>query len=167
MSTTCSQFHAMIPTPLKNKFCCVFFLPFLVRMATIGDPTTKHVCYTYSVAMKRNILTEAYAELPSVKRVARKYNVQPNQLRKWKCHFDDNGDSNGLRDSSKGVRVIPEVGGGRKSKFSDELIADLKQFFENSRDEDFSVSLRLMVAQAKLLSPTVTTDISTQSRIYR
>jgi hypothetical protein len=33
------------------------------------------------------------------------------------------------------------VGSGRKSKISDELIADLKQLFENSRDEDFSVSL--------------------------
>jgi DDE superfamily endonuclease len=54
--------------------------------------------------------------------------------------------------------------------FSDELIADLKKFFENSHDEDFSVSLRLMVAQAKLLSPTVTEGISNRtiiSRIYR
>jgi transposase-like protein len=138
-------------------------------MATIDNPTTKQVRYTYSLAMKRSILTEAYAELRSVKRVARKYNVQPNQLRKWQRHFDDNGDSTGLRDSSKGVRVTREVGGGRKCKFSDELIADLKQFFENSRDEDFSVSLRLMVAQAKLLSPTVTTGISSraiESRIY-
>ena len=54
--------------------------------------------------------------------------------------------------------------------FPEELIAGLKLFFENSRDEDFSVSLRLMVAQAKLLSPAATAGVSTralESRIYR
>ena len=63
-----------------------------------------------------------------------------------------------------------ETGGGRKCKFSDELIAALRTFFENSRDEDFSVSLRLMVAQAKLLSPVATDGVSSraiESRIYR
>jgi hypothetical protein len=50
------------------------------------------------------------------------------------------------------------------------LIADLKLFFENSRHEDFSVSLCLMVAQAKLLSPESTLGVSSralESRIYR
>jgi hypothetical protein len=35
--------------------------------------------------------------------------------------------------------------------FSTKLIADLKDFFKKSQDEDFLISLRLMMAQAKLL----------------
>ncbi len=148
-------------------------------MTTLEVSTTKKTRYTYLLAAKRSILTEPYAKLRSVKRVARKYNVQPNQLRKWKRHFENDVDGALLVDPTipscsvkhaKGFVVTRETGGGRKSKFSDELIAALRTFFENSRDEDFSVSLRLMVAQAKLLSPVATDGVSSraiESRIYR
>ncbi len=163
----------------KIIFCCVIILPLLVRMAELEVPTKTSTRYTYSLAAKRSILTEAYAEQRSVKRVARKYNVQPNQLRKWKRHFESNGAGAAVTDPTlpslcprraKGYIVTRELGGGRKNLFPEELIADLKLFFENSRDEDYSVSLRLMVAQAKLLSPTVTAGVSTRAieyRIYR
>jgi hypothetical protein len=104
ISTTCSQFHSLIPTPLKINFVvCSSYQ--LVRMATIGDTTTKNVYYTYSLAMMTSILTKAYTKLQSVKCVTSKYNVPPNQLCKWKRHFDDNGDLTRLVESSKGVRV--------------------------------------------------------------
>ncbi len=142
-------------------------------------PTTKKRRYSYSLAAKRSILAEAYAEPRSVKRVARKYNVQTNQLRQWKQHIECDRDSDTEADPaipsscSKRVRrfeLCHKIGAGRKNSFSSELIAGLKTFFENSRDEDFSISLRLMVAQAKLLSPTLSSDVSTralESRIYR
>jgi transposase-like protein len=107
-------------------------------MVTVEVSTTQKTRYTYSLAAKRSILTEAYAELQSVKRVARKYNVQPNQLRKWKRHFENNVDGALTVDPTipscsaqraKGLAVTRETGGGRKSKFSDELIAALRKVF--------------------------------------
>jgi transposase-like protein len=50
------------------------------------------------------------------------------------------------------------------------LIANLKDFFEKSRDEDYSNSLRLMMTQAKLLSPETSLMAAVtalESRIYR
>jgi hypothetical protein len=44
-----------------------------------------------------------------------------------------------------------------------------KKKIEKSRDEDFSASLRLMLAQTKLLSPAATSGVSTralESHIY-
>jgi transposase-like protein len=137
--------------------------------------TTKKVRYSYSLAAKRSILSEAYAEPRSVRRIARKYNVQPNQLRQWKQHIDceRTADPSLPSTCSKRVRRVElsrKLGAGRKNCFPDRLIADLKTFFEKSRDEDYSVSLRLMVAQAKLLSPTIALGVSTralESRVYR
>jgi hypothetical protein len=68
------------------------------------------------------------------------------------------------------VELSCKLGAGRKSTFSSEFIEDLKLFFENSHHEDFSVSLCLMVAEAKLLSPESTLGVSSralESRKYR
>jgi hypothetical protein len=54
--------------------------------------------------------------------------------------------------------------------FFRELIAEMKTFFDTSRDEDFSVSLRLMIAQVRLLSPMTTSGIpnsTLEACIYR
>jgi transposase-like protein len=152
-------------------------LGLLVGMTINITTTNKKVRYSYSLAAKRSILGEAYAEPRSVKRVAQKYSVQPNQLCQWKQHADSHGelgnDPSIPSSCSRRLRRVEfsrKLGAGRKSTFSAELIADLKVFFEKRRHEDFSVSLRLMVAQAKLLSPESTLGVSTralESRIYR
>jgi transposase-like protein len=142
--------------------------------------TSRH---TYTLAAKRSIIAEAYALPLSVKSVARKYNVQPNQIRRWKRNFTANGELNVdgspdpatlqtscVRRRTRRVELCRQAGAGRKCLFSDKLIAELKDFFEKSRDEDFSISLRLMMAQAKLLSPETTLMVANtalESRIYR
>jgi transposase-like protein len=139
--------------------------------------------HTYTLAAKRSIITEAYAQPLSVKSVARKYNVKPNQIHRWKRYFDVNGElavdgsldpstlqTSCVRRRNRRVELRRRAGAGQKCLFSTKLIADLKDFFEKSLDEDFSISLRLVMAQAKLLPPETTLMVANtalESRIYR
>jgi hypothetical protein len=53
--------------------------------------------------------------------------------------------------------------------FSAKLIAELNYFLEKSQDKDSSISMRLMMAQAKLLLPETTLMVANtalESRIY-
>lgn len=60
-------------------------------------------------------------------------------------------------------------GGGRKSKFSDSVVAGLKKFFDEFRSNDYTIHIRLMVSQARLLDPTLSDvgDVALRQRIYR
>ncbi len=166
-----------------NFSCDAHSLPHIHRMRVQFSSTNAVKKYTYTLAAKRSIVMEAYAEPLSVKRIARKFHVQPNQIRRWKRQFEGSDedllgliDDPTLPSSSWSKRRVTRTegtraaGAGRKCSFSEELIADLKKFFDTSRDEDFAVSLRLMIAEVRLLSPTTTSGLTNsvlEARIYR
>jgi DDE superfamily endonuclease len=61
-------------------------------------------------------------------------------------------------------------GGGRKCSLSGELIVDLKGVFDALRDEDYGVSLRIMVTELRRLSPASVigcSESAINSRVYR
>jgi hypothetical protein len=77
-------------------------------------------------------------------------------MRRWKRHFEGSSDILLVLSDDKTLTACikqrirrPDAtrapGAGRKCFFLLELIAELKRFFDTSSDEDFSVSLRLIM----------------------
>jgi transposase-like protein len=140
-----------------------------IMLVSIQTPCTR--C-TYPIAVKRTIVREAYSTPHNIKPVARKYNVQPHQIREWRKFVDsDTTNTTACDSTSTTVKTRRRVaGGGRKCLLSARLVAELKGFFDSLRDEDFGVSLRIMTTELRRLSPEAVdgcTEGSINSRVYR
>jgi transposase-like protein len=195
---------------------------FLVESATshnffemkVGTETVRRV--SYSLLEKGRMAVEAYSTEKNIRATAKKYNVQPQQIRKWKSkkldatyieyveeqnnnnkrrllegtaaeranalldsdEEDDDNNSFQLQKVDQEQRAARkrqktahrDTGGGRKSKFPTEINNALKFFFDTFRENDFTVDIRLMMAQAKSLDPegcATISDTALRFRVYR
>jgi transposase-like protein len=181
----------------------------------VGTEIVRRV--SYSLLEKGRMTIEAYSTEKNIRATAKKYNVQPQQIRKWKSKQldatyeeyteevnnnnkrrlfegtaaeranalldsddEDNDDNNSLQlqkadqeeraARKRQKRAHRDTGGGRKCKFPMEINDGLKLFFETFRENDFTVDIRLMMAQAKSLDPegcAAISDTALRFRIYR
>jgi transposase-like protein len=159
------------------------------------------------------MVREAYSTEKNIRATARKYSVQPHQLREWKRlrldeelalaleneqivqrrataavranlmeannnEVDDDetsvqrqaADQDSRRKRKRSKSACRKTGGGRKCIFQAQTISDLKGFFDEARESDLSINIRVMMAQAKLLDPvecSYITETALQHRVYR
>jgi transposase-like protein len=141
---------------------------------------------SYNLEVKRLIVTEAFATPRNLRATARKFSIQPTQIRSWKRKFDENCEAatsttqqqqdciTGTCTSNTAKRFKKNVGsrfggGGRKCALQKDVIESLKKFFEGKRDDDLGVTLRLMMAECRILDP-ATCSLSMKAlegRVYR
>jgi transposase-like protein len=123
---------------------------------------------TYTIAQKRRIVAEAYSEPRRIKTVARKYRVQGNQVRSWRVLLELNDRQEvDKRVTSKSIRLR---GGGRKKVWSPEFIGKIKEYVDGRREQNYAVSMRRSVAEARRVDPVSCVDLSynkISSRIRR
>jgi hypothetical protein len=125
-----------------------------------------------SIATKIAIVREAYSVPKNIKPVARKYNISPSNLRRWFQLFfekqtidelalsvvrprEEYKDCGLLGKKRRVAKRTRKNGAGRKKVFSEALIQQLKSWFDMRRQENLSVTLRLIAAEAKRFDPTV------------
>jgi transposase-like protein len=137
----------------------------------LGNPMSKKK--NISLAQKPLIVAIAYSGENQVKPTARKYGIDPAQIRRWKRKIDEqNAAVAAPLTDSEGVAVLPNTmtmakvakrnqqlcytrfyGGGRRNKFSNATIAHLKEFFDNKRKNNFSVALKTITREVKRVDP--------------
>lgn len=112
-------------------------------------------------------MKEAFPEENATTRVratGRKYRVYPSHIRRWKRKFDEIDAIEALGDpDDEAIRKLVErntsnkkqrlTGGGRTTEFSMELVSGLKAYFDARRDDNLSVSVRLLIIEARRLDP--------------
>ena len=149
----------------------------MVSQISTGNLDENEACYlelapkptvlrrqSISIAEKRRICTEAYEPGNfGIRAIARKYKVQPSQIRRWNRRFNEGTFSvfddadDGLKkrkkkrcESSKFFRL---PGAGRKHSFSPALIAHLKVFLDEKRLNNMSVDVRMLMLEARRVDP--------------
>jgi DDE superfamily endonuclease/Transposase len=119
---------------------------------------------------KKAIVDEAYCSEKNIKATARKYNVSPAQIRRWKAKLADilPVDDNGITDGRKRhIMNLKMVQNGRPRKDSDKY-DELKAYFENIRSMDRVVTVGMLCFELKRLKPTLDIDLRIlRKRIYR
>jgi transposase-like protein len=136
---------------------------------------------TLSLSYKMHIVQEA-REIGNIRSVARKFCVQPSQIRRWSKKFAVVLATATINQSVTGVSVQTVENrlrssrrhrisaGGRKALFDAELIRKLKVWAEDRRKENKTVSMMLLRLEAKKLAPSIyddASDYAIRHRIYR
>jgi DDE superfamily endonuclease len=157
-----------------------------MRVVLPEIPSTRRnrVC----LAHKQHIIREC-AQVGNVRMTARKYGVQPQQIRRWKQSFDCAME----RAVDIVVNPLPEpVGGhvtlsrtyrqlhatnrhrfntgGHPTLFTTEFLACLKQVIEDRRNNNLSVSMHIVRIESRKIHPTVFEHIAETAfnhRMYR
>lgn len=123
------------------------------------EVTPSRCCYT--LAQKVTICAEAYALFGQVKPTARKYDIQPRQIRLWRSKLDHlHEELNSPAAAPKTKNAIERLihpnalnyrflGGGRPSALTPEVRCSLKEAYDKRRGDNYSVSSQLLVAVAR------------------
>jgi hypothetical protein len=137
---------------------------------------------TVSLAFKYEVTNKAFppsGETVSIRKVAREYNVQPSQIRRWKLiltainkKLDDDSyetSNNKAVHRLKSGNFTRCPGGGRSNSFSPSTIKELKLFYDNKRQLNESVGMIHLRNQAKKIDPdcAVLCDNALRMRIWR
>jgi hypothetical protein len=152
-------------------------------MKYLGHPSSTKKCIP--LAQKILIVNLAYppcGQKTQVKSTAKKYGLWPSQIRYWKrnyAKFFISPDGTNPVPPTVAARVsmtIPGMvrrnqqlsltrffGGGRRHEFSDATILAVKEFYDNKRDKNFSVSIRLLKAEAKRVDPDACSSLSSNA----
>jgi hypothetical protein len=138
---------------------------------------------TFSLSLKYAVVNKAYPKngaKVSLRSVAREFNVQPTQIRKWKKvinklnqQLESDDDSvqivKKMNRRSRSIHHTRGPGGGGKFTFGNNLIKQLKIFYDNKRQLNESVGTLHLRNEACKIDPTnLTMDNNTlRMRIYR
>jgi DDE superfamily endonuclease len=125
----------------------------------------------YTLAEKLDIVKQAYDDNGStaVKATAKKYCIQPQQIRCWKKHFQCVHREINTKSGNEMTKVIRRthtnkksrfVGGGRKDGFSAELIEQVKQYYNHRRSLSLSVSIQQLKVEAMRIDPVSCSTLS-------
>jgi hypothetical protein len=145
--------------------------------------TIKHKRRTFCLAKKHKVVNEAESATYAI--VGKKYSIDPRNIRRWKVLFEKQ-DSADLLNNPTGNNTILHsklsirnnsatkfrfAGAGRRSSLPAATIARLKEFLQDRRDGDFSVSVRMLALECRRFDPTISNDeVSTEAlrlRIHR
>ena len=119
------------------------------------------------VKEKKAIVEEAYEQEKNLKPTARKYNVQPSQIRRWKKKLDEFENEEGLT-SAKKKRILSSKTLHKGCARKDENKYDeLKLYFENLRNMDRIVTVGMLCLELKRVSMSDAPISSLQKRLYR
>lgn len=94
----------------------------------------------FTLAEKQQIVDEAYSIPENIKKTARVYKIQPNQIRKWKQTLS--GITNGL---NKKIRATAS----RTNVDRQDIYEHLLEWFHHLREEGVAVSVSMLCQEAR------------------
>lgn len=130
---------------------------------------------TPTLSFKCHAVKES-AVLGSIRAAAKKYNVQPSQIRHWKKGFESAIQVATITSKDKAKKVYKHlqsskkrrmIGGGRKMKFPPKFAAGLKELVTGRREKDLSVSMHLIEIEAKRINPELMDSIPREVFLHR
>jgi DDE superfamily endonuclease len=131
--------------------------------------------FSYSLAEKLDIVSEAYPvdAITAVNKTARKYHVQPQQIRTWKKNFanvrvviDDStqdGERAKILRRSHTNKKSRMTGGGRKDGFPIETVQKIRDYYVGRRNQSLSVSGQQLKIEAMRIDPVSCSDLSSEA----
>jgi DDE superfamily endonuclease/Tc5 transposase DNA-binding domain len=131
----------------------------MARRCLLTKKYNKKHHFVYSIKQKLAILQEAI-EVKNIRSTARKYKVQPCQIRSWRKQVNDLKTKALLNPNSKTIHF------GRPVEFLD-LESRLHKWVEEMRQEDIPVCTNNIIAQAISLDTTNTFKKGNAQRISR
>jgi transposase-like protein len=136
---------------------------------------------SYSLAFKRQVINES-EDSGNIRATARKHNIQPSQIRGWKESLQQavatteeriraTGNQTTIRreycrlQSTKRSRY---KAGGRKTTFSNEFLKRIKEYIDERRRDDKTVTMQMIKVEALRIDPTLDIgDDAFRLRMYR
>ena len=116
---------------------------------------------------KKAIVEEAYEQENNVKPTARKYNIQPLQIRRWKKKLEEFESEEGIT-SAKKKRILSSKTLHKGCIQKDvEKYDELKLYFENLRNMDRIVTVGMLCLELKRISMSDAPISSLRKQIYR
>lgn len=149
--------------------------------ANVLSPT-EHKRRVFPLAVKNVIVAEAYAAPKNIKKTARKYNIQANQIRSWNKFMIENNEKVAVLtpDSKEYKKFVSRnvnsvkyrrlTGAGRHVIFSSLTIAHLKKYVDDHRSIHLPVSLQSIHHQLIKFDPNSVVGVSEAAithRLYR
>ena len=115
----------------------------------------------YNVRFKRKVVAEAWSEERNIRRTARKYNIHPSMIRRWKAAFR----ANLVLSKENGFRIISRNGNVKDGDIYD----GLKTFVDARRDKELRVTTDDLFTEAVKLKPALISQSkrAVMQRIYR
>jgi len=115
----------------------------------------------YTLWEKKNIVLEAYAEHGVIKRTARKYNIQANQIRKWRNNANalvelpayPNPRTVDERSVIKAAKDNVTVHKGRASSIPNQDVNYILDFYHQLRERGIPVSALVLAIELQRVSP--------------
>jgi transposase-like protein len=114
---------------------------------------------TLSLTAKLAICKEASVLVSNsgtgIRSTARRYNVQPSQIRRWlklfgavenTIHSSPDSDNNRKIKRNKSSQCTWMIGAGCKRSFPEAALASLKQWLDDKRSNDYAVSSQMLMA---------------------
>ena len=119
------------------------------------------------VKEKKAIVEKAYEQEKNLKPTARKYNVQPSQIRRWKKKLDEFENEEGLT-SAKKKRILSSKTLHKGCTQKDEnKYYELKLYFQNLRNMDRIVTVGMLCLELKRVSMSDAPISSLRKRLYQ